>query len=756
MKDALRSKINDHDFTIYNENNKLVLDLNRANYLSKNILIIRNPSNGLKLYKKSEKSKFEISIDDLSEIGLAGDYEVYLKTKVLNKIFLKRSPFIDDNSDKFITDDEMHLKLESVEDNSNLSLRLSDYYNISDDEVNITKVYGEDISQIINDTQSVDYKLSAIVLVYNGGEYLKTCLDSLVNQTLDGLEIILINDKSTDNSLDICKYYAKDHDNVKIIDKQENHGLATSANMGIQIARGEYVILVDNDDIIPPDAYEKLYAKAKECDADISIGMANLLMDDRQNEMYNAERRVVEEEMVIDGISEFPELFNDAFYWNKIIKRSLLVENDIKLPTGMVYADRKFTHTAYVHAKRISIIPDCVYIWRIRSHDDDDQSLSQKRNETWNYINRIDSYELELDSLTDAFPQYFKILMRRVIIPIRGILNSPEFEDVFYNRGVKLLKQECNKLDDIYDNQFDNWDNIMLYLSLNERKDEIRQMLELDLKTRRQVIDRNNKSYWNLPLFEENNDIPDELFEIKSLIVQFLNIGKITTTPDEIIFDDIRLPKYVNVSRCEINFMGKTYAHGDLLKNTLSYELKPLGENIFSLRVPLSDLADFEVYDMFFKVYYPDRLSDAFRITRESIHSIEESSKDLIIALTKYGNFSVISQRFSSIFKDIHANEDFMKFTLNENKHLKQDLMIKIRNDLTNETIVFMNNEELNWKNFLESNSAYSFYVSGFNSYLGAQDIQLTEEMIVDFEEISLKNLKIFSDGEGNIKLISN
>ena len=123
-----------------------------------------------------------------------------------------------------------------------------------------------------------EYKLSAIVLVYNGGKYLRDCISSLVNQTLDGLEIILINDVSTDDSLSVCREFERDYDNVRIINKEINEGLSSSANIGIEKARGEYVTFVDNDDIIPNYAYEKLYNKAKEGDVDISVGSANYLI----------------------------------------------------------------------------------------------------------------------------------------------------------------------------------------------------------------------------------------------------------------------------------------------------------------------------------------------------------------------------------------------------------------------------------------------------------------------------------------------
>ena len=172
---------------------------------------------------------------------------------------------------------------------------------------------------------SKKYKVSSIVLVYNGGSLLRKCIDSLVNQTLDDLEIILINDVSTDDSLSVCREFEKEYDNVRVIDKEINEGLAKSANMGFQLARGEYVILVDNDDIIPNTAYENLYNKAKETGADIVMGKANFLVGNYQIEIGDYERQLWEKEITV-APKDYPELFHETFYWNKLLKRDLLIE----------------------------------------------------------------------------------------------------------------------------------------------------------------------------------------------------------------------------------------------------------------------------------------------------------------------------------------------------------------------------------------------------------------------------------------------
>ena len=102
------------------------------------------------------------------------------------------------------------------------------------------------------------YDVSVIIPVYNAENYLRECIDSVLNQTMGSIEIVLINDGSTDHSLDIIKEYSTKYDNVVFID-QENKGVCIARNAGIEIAKGEYIGWLDSDDMLKPDAIEKLY-----------------------------------------------------------------------------------------------------------------------------------------------------------------------------------------------------------------------------------------------------------------------------------------------------------------------------------------------------------------------------------------------------------------------------------------------------------------------------------------------------------------
>ena len=604
------------------------------------------------------------------------------------------------------------------------------------------------------------YVLSAIVLVYNGLPYLEECINSLVNQTLDNLEILLINDASTDDSLSVCKKFEKMYDNVRLIDKEKNEGLATSANLGISLARGEYIILVDNDDIIPSYAYEKLYNKAKESDADVCTGKANFLIGQSQFEFDFRENYVWRKEQVIEDVNDFPELFEDAYYWNKIIRKDLLMKHDIKLPIGMIYADRYFAHMAYVYANKVAIIPDCVYLWRqIKS------SLSQGRRNTDNYVNRLDSYDLDLDYLIKSCDIYFKMLLRRIIIPIKGILNNSEFEDVVFNRVRFLIKEQEKEFDNLYDNDLNLIDNIYAYLISNNYKTELKQLLQLDLKYQRDVYDEDGKSYWNLPLFRNPDiSIPDGLFEIKQLTNQFVTIDELNVTKEKIIFSNIQIPRYLEIEKLQLVFMGLTNYENLLEENSIYFDLNAINRNgikVYSIEISTDELSYFEKYDVFLNVIYKNEKSIKLRINEISIKEIICDVNNMKPVITPAGNVSLITQNLNKEFR-IDCDKDKVKIILRDQDTIKKNLKFLVRKDSTRELIHFTFNEEegiyeLEWKYFLDPRSSYLLFLTIFNDKGEIKrNIRFKDNFLIDFSEKSLRtsnnlNAKIYDSKNGEI-----
>lgn len=203
-------------------------------------------------------------------------------------------------------------------------------------------------------------KVSVIVPVYNVSEYLVKCLESLVNQTLKDIEIICINDGSTDNSYDILVSYAEKYPQIKILN-QENKGLSAARNNGMKLAQGEFIGFVDSDDWVGLDFIEKLYLAAKECDADIAAG--GIMKVKGNNQKINiafAEQKLITD---IQDKLEICKIPKYCYVWNKIYKRLKLEENAIEFFEGANFEDVRFTIRALYYMEKFVTVPDVYYFY---------------------------------------------------------------------------------------------------------------------------------------------------------------------------------------------------------------------------------------------------------------------------------------------------------------------------------------------------------------------------------------------------------
>lgn len=202
--------------------------------------------------------------------------------------------------------------------------------------------------------------VSVIVPVYNTKKYLHKCLDSLINQTLKDIEIICINDGSTDNSLKILNDYAQKDNRIKVL-SQENKKQGAARNAGLEIATGEYIGYVDSDDWVDSDFYEKLYNAAKKHNFDIALG-TNI----RVKKNANKKRLHIKEEKEYTTLQEKLDVnvqWKNPCPTNKIYKKSLLVENNIKWPEGVFCEDRIYTLKAVYYANGIVTVPNVNYYY---------------------------------------------------------------------------------------------------------------------------------------------------------------------------------------------------------------------------------------------------------------------------------------------------------------------------------------------------------------------------------------------------------
>ena len=193
-------------------------------------------------------------------------------------------------------------------------------------------------------------KVSVIIPIYNVEQYLRKCLDSVCNQTLEDIEIICINDCSPDNSLEILKEYQKNDNRIKIIDFNENKGSAVARNTGMEQAKGEYIGFIDPDDWIDLDFYEKLYNKAKDCSSDLVIGNIKTVLNKKEIKNNN-DFQIFSKERVFYG------LFPLGLY-----KRDLLSKYSIKFLEGcMIGEDRLLPIKACYYTRNFQIVEDVFY-----------------------------------------------------------------------------------------------------------------------------------------------------------------------------------------------------------------------------------------------------------------------------------------------------------------------------------------------------------------------------------------------------------
>ena len=205
-------------------------------------------------------------------------------------------------------------------------------------------------------------KVSVIIPVYNVENYLRRCLDSVTNQTLKDIEIICVNDGSTDSSRAILEEYAPKDDRFICID-QKNSGICVARNTGLEIVKGEYTAFLDSDDYIEDCFYEKLYNTAKKHNADIACASVQRINDKKKRTLFE-----YKEEIAADDVKTKYELANypkHCYVWNKIYKTDSLKKSGIKFEQGVVYEDMLFTPDVLESLGTLVTVPGInYYYWK--------------------------------------------------------------------------------------------------------------------------------------------------------------------------------------------------------------------------------------------------------------------------------------------------------------------------------------------------------------------------------------------------------
>ena len=263
--------------------------------------------------------------------------------------------------------------------------------------------------------------LSIIVPVYNVEKYLKKCIESLIGLEIDNYEIILINDGSTDKSLEICETYSKKYPKLIKVINQKNKGLSESRNTGLKIAKGEYVYFIDSDDFIEKDKFEDCFKTLVNNNSDVLI--FGYYFEDENNQ-YNETRysyisagdKLYESNDLL--INELSNRNLPAAVCFGIYKKKLIVDNNLFFEPGILHEDERWSPQLLLLSKKIYLSSKVVYHYIQRNN-----SIMHKKDRTQNGIDLINT-SIYLSSIVDLIndkklKKYFK--NRLTMLYLRGI-----------------------------------------------------------------------------------------------------------------------------------------------------------------------------------------------------------------------------------------------------------------------------------------------------------------------------------------------
>lgn len=259
--------------------------------------------------------------------------------------------------------------------------------------------------------------ISVIVPIYRVEEYLDECVASVVNQTYRNLEIILVDDGSPDHCPQMCDEWAVRDSRIKVIHKV-NGGLSDARNAGIEIATGEYIAFVDSDDFITPDMLEKLHAALVKADADIAA--CGILTCEGEKQTAWGCRDTVGTPKQIYAL-----LYNDTAYpvaaWNKLYRRSCW--ETLRFPVGKTCEDAFTTYQLIHNARRIVMIPEALYCYRIRPGSIMTSAFSLKK------MDEEAAWRCNYEFMEQHYPQCRKNAFDFYLQRVNGLVHSMNEED---------------------------------------------------------------------------------------------------------------------------------------------------------------------------------------------------------------------------------------------------------------------------------------------------------------------------------------
>lgn len=293
-------------------------------------------------------------------------------------------------------------------------------------------------------------KVSIIVPFYNVESYIERCLETLVNQTLQEIEIILVNDGSKDRTINIVNKFKEKYPEKIVYLEKENGGLSDARNFGIPYAKGEYIAFLDSDDYIELNMYETMYEIAKKEKSDMV-----------ECDFYweYPDKKRIDKGIIYNGKNEMLEKVR-VVAWNKLIKRDVIQRAQIEFPKGLRYEDVEFTYKLIPYLEKVSFCkePMVHYIQREGSISN---SQNERTIEIFNVLDNVIKYykeknlynkfeeELEYVYVRYAFCSSFLRIVKIQDEKLKDKLLEETWENVNKNfpnwKHNEILKKQKNK-----------------------------------------------------------------------------------------------------------------------------------------------------------------------------------------------------------------------------------------------------------------------------------------------------------------------
>lgn len=293
--------------------------------------------------------------------------------------------------------------------------------------------------------------LTVIVPIYNGEKFLRRCVDSLIQQTYTKVEILLINDGSTDNTKSICEEYEKKDNRVTIINK-ENEGVSKARNIGIEKAKGKYITFIDADDWIELDTYSKAIKVIDEDNVDIyKFSYVREIGNIKRPYMYKIEtnKKIIKKDYEKHIYPYMFSTYDMSSVCLTIFKKSVI--KNIKFNTTLKYGeDFLFTTKAILKSDSIYVVPDICYHYICNK-----ESATSKRS-IENYIRKIRDIIIANNELINEFEdknRYLKLKNQRIIKEYEQIIrqvsgesNYKEFKNIINKIRKEIIYPMCSDI----------------------------------------------------------------------------------------------------------------------------------------------------------------------------------------------------------------------------------------------------------------------------------------------------------------------